>query len=87
VNPKETKSTYQNCGTFETDIKMEFGTDKCPTLNIRRGKIELEGFETWQGYIIEPINETNTYKYIGILQSRQFQHTKNKKQVTPAMSS
>ena len=78
MNPKETESTYQNSGTFETDLKMEFGSEKCPTLNIRRGKVELEGFETWQGNIIEPMNEIDTYKYIGILQSRQFQHTKNK---------
>jgi hypothetical protein len=28
---------------------MEFGLDKRRTLNIRRGKVELEGFETWPG--------------------------------------
>jgi hypothetical protein len=28
---------------------MEFGLDKRRTLNIRRGKVELEGFETWSG--------------------------------------
>ena len=66
---------------------MEFGSYKYPVLNIRRGKVELEGFETWQGDIIEPMNEADTYKYIGILQSRQFQHTKIKKQVTPSMTS
>jgi hypothetical protein len=87
VNPKRSESSYQNSGTFETDIKREFCSEKCPALNIRRGKVELEGFETWQGHILEPMNETVTYKYIGILQSRQFQHTKNKKQVTPAMTS
>lgn len=80
MNPKKTESTYQNSGTFETDIKMEFGSDKCPTLNTRPGKAELEGFETWQGDIIEPMHETDAYKYIGILQSKQFQRTKNKKQ-------
>ena len=32
------------------------------------------------------MNEIDTYKYIGILQSRQLQHTKNKKQVTPVMT-
>lgn len=89
MNPKKTESTYLNSGTLETDIKMEFGSDKCPTLNIRRGKLELEGFETWQGDIIGPVNETDTrtYKYIGKLQSRQFQHTKYNKQVTPATTS
>ena len=47
MNPKKTESTYQNSGNFETDIKVEVGSDKCQTLNIRRGKVELEGFETW----------------------------------------
>jgi len=66
---------------------MEFGLDKCRTLNFRCGKVELDGFETWQGYITEPMNETDTSLYIGILQSRKFQHIKHKKQVTPAMTS
>lgn len=26
-----------------TDIKMKFALDKCQTLNIRRGKVEIEG--------------------------------------------
>jgi len=66
---------------------MEFGFDKCRTLNFRCGKVELYGFETWQGDIIEPTNETDASVYIGILQSRPFQHIKHKKQVTPAMTS
>jgi hypothetical protein len=86
VNPKKTESPYQNRGTFETDIKMEFHSDKCLTLNIRCRKVALEGLKTRQENIIEPMNETGTYKYTGIPQSRQFQHTKNKKQVTPAIT-
>jgi hypothetical protein len=72
---------------FTTDIKMEFGLDKCQTLNIRCGKVELEGFETRQCDIIEPMNETDTYKYPGILKCKQIQHTKIKKQLTTALTS
>jgi hypothetical protein len=39
---------------------MEFDRDKCRTLNIRRGKVELEGFKTGQGDVIEPMNEIDT---------------------------
>jgi len=62
---------------------MVFGLDKCRTLNIRHGKVEPEGFETWQGNII---NETNNYKYPAILQPGQIQHTKDEKQLTTALA-
>jgi len=42
---------------------MEFGLDKCRTRNIRRDKVELECFET-QVEILEPMDDTGTYKYI-----------------------
>jgi len=51
------------------DIRLDFGLDKCRMLNIRNGKAELEGSQT-QGEITEPTTETDTYKYLGILQSR-----------------
>jgi hypothetical protein len=35
-----------------------------------------------QGDIIVPKDETDRYKYLGILKSRQFEHTKLKKQLT-----
>jgi len=50
---------------------------------VRRGKVEREGFETL-GYII--VNETDTYKYAGILQSRKIYHTEIKKQLTELIS-
>lgn len=50
-----------------------------------RGKADPEAVETRQGDIIEPMKETDTYKYLGILQSRQIQHIK--KQLTTALTS
>lgn len=63
---------------FSKDIHMEFGLDKCKVLNIKKGNIELKGFETEDGESIEPMDETDTYKYLGILQSKRIQHTQVK---------
>jgi hypothetical protein len=62
----------------KTNIGIKFGLDKCQTLNIRHVKVVLEGFET-EGEIIEPNDETDTYKYLDIIKSRQSKHTKIKK--------
>jgi len=51
------------------DIRLDFGLDKCGMLNFRHGKAEFEGSQT-QAEITEPTTETDTYKYLGILQSR-----------------
>jgi hypothetical protein len=39
---------------------MEFGLERYRTLYGRHGKVELGGFETQQGDIIEPMNEADT---------------------------
>ena len=62
---------------------MVLGLDKCRKLNIRHGKAELEGFEIWQGNII---NENDNYKYPAILESGQIQHTTNENQLTIALT-
>jgi len=54
---------------FTTLIQMEFGVTKCWTLTTGRGNVKAEGFKTQQGHIIE-LNEIDTYRYLGILQSR-----------------
>ena len=50
-------------------------------VSIRCGKVELKGFKH-----DKKIYETDTYKHLGILQSRQIQHTKIKKQLTTALT-
>jgi hypothetical protein len=46
---KAAESADQNTGTSLNRHKMVFGVDKCRALSIRRGKVELEGFERRQG--------------------------------------
>jgi hypothetical protein len=48
-------------------MKMEFGQDKSWTLNIRHGKVGLQGFKTRHSDILEPMNETDSCKHLGIL--------------------
>jgi hypothetical protein len=68
---------------FTKDIQMEIGLDKC----LMRGNVEPDGVETRQGDMIEPMKEIDTYKYLGILHSRQIQYIKIKKQLTTPMTS
>ena len=70
---------------FTTDVGIKLGMDKYQTLNIRRVKVVLEGFET-EGEIIEPMDETGTHKYHDIIQSRQSEHTKIKKKLTTELA-
>jgi hypothetical protein len=51
---------------FAADIRMEFGLDRRLKLNIRRGKSELEDFEMQQIQIMEPMDESDAYKYFGV---------------------
>jgi hypothetical protein len=66
---------------------MQFGLEKHWVCNIRLGKVELEGFKTQQGDVIEAVKKVSTYKYLGVLQSRQIQCTKIKMQLTTALTS
>lgn len=49
--------------------------------------MEKEGFKTRQREITEPVNQTDTNKHLGILQSRQTEHTNINKELTTALIS
>lgn len=68
--------------TFSNDIKMQFGLDKCRTQSIHLGKREFGGIELDDGSRIESLQEGDTYKYLGFLQSRYINHTDTKTQIT-----
>jgi len=48
--------------------------------------VELEGFDSRQECIIEQMTEIDTYNYLGVLQCRQTQDSKIKKQLTTALT-
>jgi len=60
--------------TFSRDIKMVFGTEKCKTLCIAKGKLEMRNFTTEDDDTMEAINEDDMYRYLGHVQTKQIKH-------------
>ena len=51
--------------TFSRDIKMVFGIDKCKTLCITKGKLQMRNFTTEHEDTMEAMNEDDMYRYLG----------------------
>lgn len=65
--------------SFSTEIKMEFGIDKCRTVNIIRGKLNKgPNFATQDGNCIESMDDNDIYKYLGFQQTKVINHTSTK---------
>ena len=65
--------------SFSQNIGMSFGLDKCATINIKRGKTVNMG-EAYCG--IDELRTGDTYKYLGISQNANIDHTSLKKEFT-----
>ena len=69
-NEKGLHSLVQTVRVFSEDIGMEFGIEKCAISVMEKGKIaksvviELPG-----GKVIKPLQESESYKYLGILEA------------------
>ena len=58
---------------FSQDIGMEFGIEKCAMLVIDKGKIvKSVGIELPYGRVIKSLQESESYKYLGILEPDKF---------------
>ena len=58
---------------FREDIGMEFGIDKWSMLVIEKGKIvKSVGIELPDGKVIKSLQEGESYKVIGILETDRF---------------
>jgi len=58
---------------FSTDIRIDFGFEKCATLSMRRGNVaDCEGIELPSG-IIRALPIGSSYKYLGVLEAEGFQ--------------
>jgi len=60
--------------TFSRDIKMLFGIEKCKTLGIAKGKLEMRNFTTEDDDTMEPMNEDDMYRYLSHMQAKQIMH-------------
>jgi len=61
--------------TFSRDIKMSFGIEKCKTSSTAKRKLEMRSFTTDNDDTMEAMNEDDTYKYLGHMQTKQMKHT------------
>ena len=55
------------------DIKMEFGLNKCRTINIVRGKLKTGGFEMLNGQNITATEAEETHKYLEMKRAQRIE--------------
>ena len=67
--------------TFSRDIKMVFGIEKCKTLYIAEGKLEMSNFTTEDDDTMEAMNEDDMYRYLGHMQAKQIKHARMKQKL------
>ena len=76
----ELQSLLNTVRVYSEDIGMEFGLDKCATLEMHRGKhVASQGIAMPQGASIKALGIEESYKYLGILQAGDIQHADVKK--------
>jgi hypothetical protein len=74
-NNQQLSSLLQITETFSSDIKMNFGIDKCKTCSIEKGKLtKHEGFQLASEQIIKGMNTNECYKYLGFIQTPIIDH-------------
>jgi hypothetical protein len=82
-SPNDLKKLLNIVTKFSNDITMEFGMDKCKSINLAKGKlICTSGFEVNDTELIKDLTENESYKYLGFLQLRGINHTQIKDSLT-----
>jgi hypothetical protein len=75
---KEIDSLVSTVHAISSDIRMEFGIQKCGVLVLKRGKIiKSEGIKLCSGEVIKEVEEEG-YKYLGILETDNIKESKMK---------
>ena len=79
---KEIESIIHTVRIFSEDIGMEFGLDKCATITLRRGKLEKDSsVQLPDGQEIQQLEESEEYKYLGVLEADDIKHEKMKDKI------
>jgi len=60
---------------------MVFGIEKCKTLCIAKGKLEMRNFITEDDDTMEAVNEDDMYGYFGHMQAKQIKHAQMKQKL------
>ena len=72
-------SLVQTVRVFSEDIGMEFGIEKCAMLVMEEGKIvKSVGIDLPDRKVIKSLQEGESYKYLGILETDKFLEEKMK---------
>ena len=70
---------------YSDKMKMKFGLEKCKIVNIAHGKLQSDSrdaYELLEGGSIEVLkHESDSYKYLGIIQLNDVKHEEMKKQM------
>lgn len=83
-NDKNLEKLLDIVKTFSDDIKMSFGLEKCAKVTIEKGKIkkrnniQLNDSNT----IIRELEGHEIYKYLGMEENTEIEHTKMKEKIT-----
>jgi len=76
---REIETIIHTVRIFSDDIGMEFGLDKCATIMLRRGKLETGSLvQLPDGREIHQLEESEHYKYLGVLEADDIKHEKMK---------
>ena len=76
-------SLAQTVRVFIVDMGMEFGIERCAMLVMENGKIvKLVGIEFPDDKVIKSLQESESYKYLGILEADKFLEEKIKLNVS-----
>lgn len=73
--PKQLSSMINIIKVFSDDIKMSFGYEKCAEIHIKKGKLIVNEINDFH-----QLGKDDTYKYLGIQQSRKVNNTKVKEE-------
>jgi hypothetical protein len=60
---------------------MVFGIEKCKTLSIAKGRLEMRNFTTEYADTMEAMNEDDVHRYLGNVQSKQINHIQTKQKL------
>lgn len=78
---KQLETVLKLVHKMSEDVGMEFGIDKCRTVTVERGRlIETPAIQIQEHLIIPPI-EGQPYKYLGVSQTSNIEHSRMKAKI------
>ena len=79
---RNSESLVATVNIFSANIDMKFCISKCAHLSLKKGKHNVsEGINLPSGDLIKSLEDTNSYKYLGILEGRDMFHTEMKEKI------